>query len=839
MKKLLILALSALIGLCFGSCDAPKETESNESKADSAISSVSPEYSDSSEHQSATDDTGESYEANTSFVEETEVNMETYQNPIMDEHTKNAWEKYGFGDPFVMRHNGKYYLYTSTKDWSPGIKVWVSDDLVSWTYKGICATDAKTTSAYAPEVTYYNGKFYMYTSPAGNGHYVLSADNPLGPFRIITDNLGNSIDGHVFIDDDGKWYFYHADQGGIKGKKMASPTDLSGIEIDLGISVSEGWTEGPMIIKDNGVYYLTYCGNHVWSKGYRIQGATSTNSPLIFKDIDTPILMVNTDTPVWGIGHSSTVLGPDLDTYYIVYHSFVDVPIRAMNIAPIALNGKDFSVAGPSTTPQQKPIGSVIATDSTSLTKDFDYSNAKITKRCLTVQQGGKVLTKDAFTGDKYTAEFNFKSVEELSGILFDYTDDATYGKALFDVKEQKLSIEIYKDGERTFRMKFVLPASFEEKIDFSKLQALKIQKSNGKYTFFFNGLTVCSVNASLSGGKLGITAEKGVATMGHIAISQHADNSSIKEYYKPIEGKLQAINAIENQETAMFDGVSYAVLGEGHVNNYRVNISETAMYDIIFEYRSENESTIEVYKAGECIGKVELPQTGSENKFATLRNISLNQGFGIISFKMVSGKASIRSYEFTKSELLSEKTELQLSSPYYADGNWDISGERLYLSPNSPNFISHGKLLYGNEGWSDYSVSANFSSNTLNMSHGLLIRASNPSLGGAGNDSLAGKYFMQGYYVSITSSGLMFYDLNFDSKPIIRFDAEFTPNVIYNLKVEVIGNTLKAYIDGKFVGEITDKTSPHLNGAVGVMGISTESTVTDLIIQPIESFTE
>ena len=89
--------------------------------------------------------------------------VDYYQNPIMTAQTENAWQGYGFGDPFVMRHNGVYYLYVSTKDGEIGIKCWESYDLINWTYCGLCATDVRTKGAYAPEVYYYNGYFYMYT----------------------------------------------------------------------------------------------------------------------------------------------------------------------------------------------------------------------------------------------------------------------------------------------------------------------------------------------------------------------------------------------------------------------------------------------------------------------------------------------------------------------------------------------------------------------------------------------------------------------------------------------------------------------------------------------------
>lgn len=104
---------------------------------------------------------------------------QTYQNPLV---LDQEWEDYGIGDPYVLRFNGKYYLYCSTKDRRIGIKAWSSDDLVNWRYEGLVTEEPVSEGAYAPEVVYWNGAFYMYTSPAGKGHYVLQSNKPTGPF---------------------------------------------------------------------------------------------------------------------------------------------------------------------------------------------------------------------------------------------------------------------------------------------------------------------------------------------------------------------------------------------------------------------------------------------------------------------------------------------------------------------------------------------------------------------------------------------------------------------------------------------------------------------------------
>ena len=128
-----------------------------------------------------------------------------YQNPIA---------RHGdYADPFVLRYNGTYYLYAT----NPDLRVFTSQNLLDWKEAGP-AIDPDTFPGlvpFAPEVVYWNGWFYMYTSPSGFGHYILRSDSPTGPFEKISGNEGHDIDGSVFIDDDGTWYFYWAGDEGI------------------------------------------------------------------------------------------------------------------------------------------------------------------------------------------------------------------------------------------------------------------------------------------------------------------------------------------------------------------------------------------------------------------------------------------------------------------------------------------------------------------------------------------------------------------------------------------------------------------------------------------------
>lgn len=269
--------------------------------------------------------------------------MRSYHNPLC---------RHGdFADPFVLRHNGRYYLYCT----NPGVLCWSSGDLINWQAEGPVVPEEEFPGLvpFAPEVTYENGTFYMYTSPHGLGHYVLKSESPLGPFRKITPNIGHNIDFSVFLDEDGKRYAFWADDQGILGCEMPSPVTF-GEPVLVGAFL-HGWTEGPFVVKEDGVYYLTFTGNHYLSKGYRIHEGIASHPLGPYHDNPHNPLAVRTEGDVVGLGHSSTVIGPDLTSRYLLYHNLNPDRTRDLNLDRLVLHPDGSCLLGPTTAPQPVP----------------------------------------------------------------------------------------------------------------------------------------------------------------------------------------------------------------------------------------------------------------------------------------------------------------------------------------------------------------------------------------------------------------------------------------------------------------------------------------------------
>nr|WP_319473830.1 family 43 glycosylhydrolase [uncultured Sphaerochaeta sp.] len=260
--------------------------------------------------------------------------MQTFTNPLSRDGLRP--------DPFVFRFDGMYYLYVT----HPRILCWSSLDLVSWKEEGPVLPENLFGDLvpFAPEVMYWDGWFYMYTSPSGTGHCVLRSASPTGPFTIYGEGLGRSLDGSPFIDNDGTLYLYWADDRGILGCIMKTPTE-PGETVEV-CKTDIGWTEGPQVIKEGSLYYLTYCGNHYLSKGYRIYCGVSSTPLGPYKNISSQPILVQTSGPCVGLGHCSTVWGPDLQVRYMAYHNLNKDRSRDFSITPVSFSPSEVSVLG-------------------------------------------------------------------------------------------------------------------------------------------------------------------------------------------------------------------------------------------------------------------------------------------------------------------------------------------------------------------------------------------------------------------------------------------------------------------------------------------------------------
>lgn len=245
-------------------------------------------------------------------------------------------------DPYVYEEDGIYYVYgTGERD---GIGVYRSIDLKNW--EGLCG---KATGGlalhkddvdgnnwfWAPEVyKLSDGRYAMFFSAETRAR-VAFADSPLGPFKgggAFTPDQ-NSIDNHLFIDEDGTRYMYWVRFGLGKGNEIRVATlsddlqEITSDQVECIHAEKDTWetllgkvTEGPFVLKHGGKYYLTYSGNDFHSQDYAVGYAVS-DSPLgPWKRFEgNPIL--RRPQSFLGTGHHAFFTGADGKQMYIVFHA--------------------------------------------------------------------------------------------------------------------------------------------------------------------------------------------------------------------------------------------------------------------------------------------------------------------------------------------------------------------------------------------------------------------------------------------------------------------------------------------------------------------------------------
>ncbi len=206
-------------------------------------------------------------------------------------------------DPYVLEHEGVYYMYGTRLAWD-GYGCVSSPDLINWSDpvkvyepQGKCDGDGDW---WAPECHYYKGYFYLfatYHSPASGkrGVAIFRSSDPLGPFEMITDGHitpkdHDAIDGTLYVDEDGQpWMIYvgewTSNEDGI-GDMMAAKLsdDLSSFVSDpiLLFRARDGSkkdgkiTDGPFLYKTSGGRLLMLWSN-ICKSGYCVKIAYSSN----------------------------------------------------------------------------------------------------------------------------------------------------------------------------------------------------------------------------------------------------------------------------------------------------------------------------------------------------------------------------------------------------------------------------------------------------------------------------------------------------------------------------------------------------------------------------------
>ena len=308
----------------------------------------------------------------------------TYVNPVYPK---------SFPDPFVLKHRGQYYGYCTGFE-AGGLVFGIirSRDLVSWTEIGGAMEPLADSPPFywAPEVTYDNGKFYLYYS-AGNETLmhlrVAVSDRPDGGFidsgRVLT-SVEFAIDAHVFTDDDGSRYMFYATDflehthigtGTVVDRMIdwftleGDPKPVTRAKYDWQVydpqrhekgGVRWHTVEGPAVIKRKGRYFEMFSGgnwqNTTYGVSFAVAGDLAGNEEWKqFSDGEKVLPILRTlPGAVVGPGHNSVIRGPNNRELYCVYHAWQNDQ-RVASIDRMDFASDRIFVIGPTFTPQIRP----------------------------------------------------------------------------------------------------------------------------------------------------------------------------------------------------------------------------------------------------------------------------------------------------------------------------------------------------------------------------------------------------------------------------------------------------------------------------------------------------
>jgi xylan 1,4-beta-xylosidase len=265
----------------------------------------------------------------------------TYSNPVA------AGD---YPDPSVIRVGGDYWATATSSEWAPEFPILHSRDLINWTIVGAVfdrRPDWSVGSYWAPEISQYGGRFYIYyvARKKDKGPLcvaVATARRPQGPYRdhgpLVCQEVG-SIDGFPVTDERGQRYLLWKEDGNSVSRPTpiwaqrlsANGTRLVGERREI-MRNTEPWekhaslpygdlVEGPAVVRRNGWFYMFYSGNFCCARECNYMMGVARSRNLLGpweKNPKNPILAGNEN---WKCPGHGTVVTDTQGRDWMLYHA--------------------------------------------------------------------------------------------------------------------------------------------------------------------------------------------------------------------------------------------------------------------------------------------------------------------------------------------------------------------------------------------------------------------------------------------------------------------------------------------------------------------------------------
>jgi xylan 1,4-beta-xylosidase len=264
----------------------------------------------------------------------------TYTNPVA------AGD---FPDPSVIRVGQDYWAAATSSEWAPEFPILHSRDLINWEVVGAVferRPDWSIGSYWAPEISQYRGRFYIYYAARQKSGSlcvaVATSARPQGPYTdhgpLVCQPVG-SIDGFPVTDERGQRYLLWKEDGNSVSKPTpiwaqklsANGTRLVGERREI-LRNDQSWEkhaslpygdliEGPAIIRRGGWFYMFYSGNFCCARECNYMMGVARSRKLLGpweKSKANPILAGNEN---WKCPGHGTIVTDARGRDWLMYHA--------------------------------------------------------------------------------------------------------------------------------------------------------------------------------------------------------------------------------------------------------------------------------------------------------------------------------------------------------------------------------------------------------------------------------------------------------------------------------------------------------------------------------------
>lgn len=264
----------------------------------------------------------------------------TYLNPIIPSD---------YSDLDCIRVGNDYYAISSTFQFSPGMTVLHSVDLVNWEICGNAVADLTQIGkeldytrmnryglgVWAGTLRYHKDRFYIFFGTPNEGFFMTSSERPEGPWEPLTPLLSEPgwDDCTVLWDNDGKAYFVGTNfSDGYKTYLFDMSDDGKRIDRESARLINEGnGREASKLIKVGEYYYLVF-SEHKNGVGRYVMAKRSKQAAGPY-DEEKQLALPSVEAMEPNQG--GIVEGKDGKWYFLTHHGSGDWSGRIVSLLPV------------------------------------------------------------------------------------------------------------------------------------------------------------------------------------------------------------------------------------------------------------------------------------------------------------------------------------------------------------------------------------------------------------------------------------------------------------------------------------------------------------------------